>query len=173
MEVHNGWIRYTELQDPDKGPTIGELSLAQDKNRKYNDHSSSEQVAEHLKGFVGQVEKCVKNGKKHFDDNFYIEVLVCMSRIVPDHTKNIFAARKTCPTPFYDQIVYKYHANVGDVEFLWCVPDVDTCKRFRYLIETVPDEDKDLQKMVLDYYNGELAKIEYSENNPEEKIILT
>lgn len=164
MQVYKGWIRYTELEEKD-GSTIGSQALEKQKNTKYNTHSAQDQADEHLKTYEDEILKCIKNGKKHFDGDFYIEVLFCMDRIIPDARKTIFAARRTCPTPFFDHAVYKYTKKDDQLQYLWIVPDKDLCELYRYKIGDIPGDEKELYNNIISYYNGDLAKIEYAENN--------
>jgi hypothetical protein len=163
MQKNKGIIRYTKINKD--GPVkLGKLALEQGKNRKYNTHSAQEQVDEELKNYPNQVMECVENGKKHFNSDFYVQVLFCLDRIIPDYRKNIFAAQRSCPTPFYDQVVYKYHKNGDRLEFLWNVPDIDLCKFYRDNFSLVPDDEKWLYKNIMDFYSGKLAVREHLEN---------
>jgi len=172
MQIHKGWIRYTELAGK-SDKTVGQLAQEQDKNVKYDTHCAQDQVDEELKDFMPEVFKCIKNGKKHFDGDFYIEVLLCMPGVIERHKKNIFAARPTCPRPFYDQTVFKYHSKDDRLEYMWTVPDKDLCELYRYHIGIVPDDEKELYDNIKKYFSGELAIREYKENNkePEKQVI--
>jgi len=170
MQKYKGWVRYTKLKE-DCDQTIGSKSLLLESKRKYNTHCAQDQVDEELKDYPDQVMECIKNGKKHFDGDFYIHVLFCMDRIVPDKRKNIFAAQKSCPKPFYDQAVYKYHSGDDRLEYLWVVPDIDLCELYKYNIGIIPDDEKDLYENIRRYYSGELAQIEYRENNKGRKQV--
>jgi len=164
MQEYNGWIRYTKLKNNDS-PTIGSQILSKVSAKKDNTHCAQDQVDEELKDYPNQVLECLENGKKHFDSDFYIHVLFCLDRILDGAKKNIFAAQRSCPIPFYDQAVYKYHKKDEKLELLWIVPDIDLCKLYRYNVNLVPDDEKDLYKNIIDFYSGELAKREYFENN--------
>jgi len=168
MEKHKGWVRYTKLRE-EGVPTIGEQVLKESKNAKYNTHSAQEQVDEELKNYPKEIVECINNGKKHHDGDFYIEVLFCYDRMLEGKRKNIFAARPTCPKPFYDQAAYKYIRGEDRLEFLWVVPDIDLCQLYRYNIGMVPDDEKELYENIRKYHNGDLAKIEYFENNKGKK----
>ena len=172
MQVHKGWIRYTELEE-DKKITIGQLAVDQEKNRKFNTHCAQDQVDEELKSYPDRIIECINNGKKHFDGDFYIQVLLCMSRIIPDERKNIFSAQEDCPKPFFDQFAYKYYQKEDRLEVLWVMPDQDLCELYRYNIGLVPDDEKDLYGYIRQYYNGDLAKIEYFENNKAPKQVFS
>jgi len=168
MQKYKGWVRYTDLKE-EGCSTIGQLAEDYEEKRIYNTHCAQDQVDEELKDYPNQIMSCLNNGKKHFDGNFFIQVLFCKDRIIPDARKNIFAAQESCPKPFFDQAVYKYHQKDDKLEYLWVVPDVDLCELYRYNLGLVPEDEKDLYKNIMKYYSGELAQIEYSENNKGKK----
>ena len=172
MQKYKGWIRYTELAEK-SDLTVGAEALKRFNSRKDNTHCAQEQVDEELKKYPGEIIKCINNGKKHFDGDFYIHVLFCLDRVIDGAKKNIFAAQRSCPPPFFDQVVYKYHQKDDRLEFLWNVPDIDLCELYRHNIGIVPDDEQDLYKNIMDYFSGELAKREYFENNKTHKPVFS
>lgn len=54
--------------------------------------------------------------------DFYIVMLVKLEHIgqVP---RTYILSRLSCPTPTYDQHVWKYHRDSSKLEFLWSIPD--------------------------------------------------
>lgn len=171
MEIHKNWIRYTELRDT-TGPTIGEQAIAMNPQRKYNTHSIYEQVQANLHDFDEQVNICVANGKKHFNGDFYIEVLIKKERLIEDAVMNIFAARRTCPDPFHDQIVYKYIKNGDEIQFLWCIPDRTVCDYYKNILFVVPEDEQDIYEHIVKYYDGTYARLAFTENNRDQKNII-
>ncbi len=110
------------------------------------------------KEFEQDVYLCIDNHKPVFDGDFYVVVLRKRERLMSNVYRTFFLGRKSCPTPTFDQTVYKYHRSDEIVEFLWVVPDQETCVVFkRDALEIVPEE-KDLLAFVLDYYDGTLDK---------------
>jgi len=171
MEIHKNWVRYTKLRDI-TGPTVGEQAASVDHLRKYNTHSVEDQVMANLHDFDEQINECVANGKKHFDGDFYIEVLIKKERLISDAYMNIFAARRTCPSPFHDQIVYKYVKNGDEIQFLWCVPDRTVCDYYKNIVLIVPEDEKDIYEHIVKYYDGTYAKLAFTENNKDQKNII-
>jgi hypothetical protein len=170
MEVKEGWIRYTKLKSI-HDPTVGEMAAALDGARKDNTHSVVEQTVEMLKKYSDEVYECLGNGKKHFNSDFYIEVLLKSNEsVIRDSISNIFVARGSCPTPFFDQTVYKYTKQDDKLDYLWTVPDIALCRLYANHRDLVPEDEKELYQNICDYYSGALAKREYLENNPDKKI---
>jgi len=163
MEVHKGWIRYTELRDKDE-PNFGVELAEKHKDLADQTHTARDQAREELKDFVDEVIKCVENGKKHFDGDFFVEVLFVHDRILQGVTKRIFAARRTCPHPFHDQAAYKYHADDENIEFMWVVPGVETSKHLRLNVLQLTDNEKFLYDNLEKYTNLAFAKRKYLED---------
>src|ERR1700677_1248316 len=103
---------------------------------------------------------------------FYIEVLAKKESVFDqaffDGTKNDYVggvtrlqqmAKKACPTPFFDQTLYKYNSYTGDLQFMWVVPDIDTCIRFYENQHLVTSEVADLAKFILQFLNGDLHRL--------------
>jgi hypothetical protein len=74
------------------------------------------------------------------------------------------AARVSCPTPVYNQAVYKYHRSAGTLEFLWSIPDE---ARYNWLVKNIlnltPEEQVEGKFCYL-MSTGELLKWVIKEN---------
>lgn len=107
--------------------------------------------------FIKNFEMAQEDGKKAFSpQDFYIIVLTQRERLMDNVFRNKFFPRLSCPTPQYDQVVYKYYSKDDRVEMLWVLPDKET---YHMLIKNallVPPEQKELLKYVLDDSSGEL-----------------
>lgn len=124
---------------------------------------------EHLKN----MEWCIKHARKEVDcsaidghnecknrsaleGDFYVSVLLKKEKLMQNVLRAYFVPTQACPTPHYDQTVYKYNDAKGQVEFLWVVPDQETCEIFRENKNIIVPEERDLLKMVMYYYDGTL-----------------
>ena len=120
------------------------------------------QEAEYFKCLIGQVEW----GKKNLQDSFFIEVNTKREKAFQGYVyRNLHAARQSCPTPFFDQAVYKYNHLEEELVFIWAVPDQDTCIWMRDNALMVPPEQKELLHYVLSYYDGSLLQVAKKLNN--------
>lgn len=56
--------------------------------------------------------------------DFYIVAVWSFSRdFAPGQVpEDFFFVRRSCPTPGYNQNVFKYHHQTGSIEFLWSIP---------------------------------------------------
>src|ERR1700679_948424 len=102
---------------------------------------------------------CVDAHYNIFPGDFFIQVITKNEKLLPNVFRNYFAARLSCPTPEYDQTVFKYNRVSGSIDYIWTVPSRDAC---HYLIEhasEVAQEERQLLNFVIQFKNGELAKI--------------
>lgn len=96
--------------------------------------------------------------------DFYISALLKKEKLLENVLRNYFVPSLSCPTPFFDQTVYKYNAAKEDIEFLWVVPDQETCLIFKENKEKIVPAEQGLLRFVLDYYNGNLTRLAKKEN---------
>jgi len=94
-----------------------------------------------------------------FDKDFYIAALLKKEKLLENVLRNYFVPTLSCPTPHYDQTVYKYSHNKSDVEFLWVVPDQETCEIFRENANIIVPAERGLLEYVLKYYDGTLFQL--------------
>jgi hypothetical protein len=70
--------------------------------------------------------------------------------------RNYFFARRSCPTPDYDQAVYSYSITDDSITYLWCIPDKETCLTLKGSALQIHDTERQLLKHVLDFSDGTL-----------------
>lgn len=90
--------------------------------------------------------------------DFYIVCLLKRERLLENVLRNYFIATTVCPTPTNDQTVYRYNSAKEDIEFLWVVPDDETCKIFMANKNKIVPEEQGLLKFIMDYYDGTLLQ---------------
>ena len=90
------------------------------------------------------------------DGDFYIAALLKKEKLLENVLRNYFVPTLACPTPHFDQTIYKYNAAKEDLEFLWVVPDQETCEVFLENKEKIVPAEQALLKYVLEYYDGTL-----------------
>ena len=115
--------------------------------------------------------ECMRRGRLVYTDDFYVVVITKKERLMENVLRNYFTYRVSCPTPEYDQAVYKIHKD-DKIQFLWVLPSKDTCEMFiRHAGEIVPDE-RWLLYYILADNNGDLLKLSKQLNNEEVGSIL-
>jgi hypothetical protein len=102
---------------------------------------------------------CVDRSYACFMGDFYIEVLKKREKALGTVFRTYFNPRSTCPTPMFDQDVYKYDKTKGSLDYLWSVPDKDTCYYLRDNIQYVVPEERMLLSYVISYFDGSLLKV--------------
>ena len=109
--------------------------------------------------------EAVDRGKKDYPGDFFIVVETKKERLLQNVLRNYFMVRQSCPTPNYDQTVYRYIRADEIVEFLWVVPARDVCFYLKDNALDVVDEEKVLLRYVLNFSDGTLYKLAQQLNN--------
>lgn len=115
--------------------------------------------------YLDNLLECCNTYKKTTTDNFYMVVITKKEPLMPNVLRNYFFARRSCPTPDYDQAVYKYDARDETIEFLWVIPSKWTCLYLREHAKEVVAEEWSLLSYVLKFANGELWNLAKQLNN--------
>jgi len=134
---------------------IGEIAV--DLMQKSPDtRSPIELEREAHKDYVSNVFECEKRGKKELHGDFFVVVLTKKERLLQNVIRNYYGYRESCPTPDYDQTVYRYDSKRGELEFLWVVPSKDTCMLLKENALLVCEKERELLCFVLDFADGTL-----------------
>lgn len=151
-----------------KKETVGKVITDIYSARQY-EHELGEVQPDENARYLKILHDGVAKGKDMFNTDFYIEVVKKKERLMPQILPRIWALpRHTCPTPFYDQDCYVYRKKDDVVEFIWAVPDPDTCNDLRRRAGNLGPEDQELLKFVNDFDNKILWKLMKILNNEKE-----
>jgi hypothetical protein len=137
-------------------------------NKEPYTRSARELEQEMHKDYVANIITCVEKHKSIFPHDFYIVVITSKEALMKNVIRNRFLARLSCPTPDYDNTVYKYHRKDDRIEFLWVVPSMECAEMLHDNVLEVIDDDKPLLKYVLDFYDGTLARLAIKLNKEDE-----
>lgn len=129
----------------------------------------NEQKDEQLKEYEKNVEICVKDSKKKFIGDFYVVVLTKKERLLQNVIRNYFYGRVSCPTPDYDQIVYKYDKKSDSLDFLWVIPDRNTCHYLGTYSHKVDPSQWELLSFIFQFADGSLFKLAKKLNGEKDK----
>lgn len=88
--------------------------------------------------------------------DFYIIVITKKERLLQNVVRNYFFTRDACPTPDYDQAVYRYNSHDDSIEFVWVIPDKETCLMMLDNKMHIPPEQGQLLQFILDFKDGTL-----------------
>lgn len=93
------------------------------------------------------------------EGDFYVAALIKKEKLLSNVIRNYFIPTYSCPTPHFDQAVYKFNKAKGDIQFLWVVPDEETSLTLMENKDIVVPNERHLLQFVIDYYNGTLFNI--------------
>lgn len=136
--------------------TVGKIST--ELLKKPDITNPIDQTYENLSDYDKNIFACIEDAKKQYPKDFYVVVLTKKERLMQNVIRNYFMARLTCPTPDYDQVVYRYNFLDESIDFLWVVPSKDTCELLRAHFLEVPPQEKELLNFILSFYDGSLLK---------------
>ena len=120
--------------------------------------SPIENMQEQLTDWDKNIFECLDNARKQYPGDFFIMVITKKEPLLKNVLRNYFIARQTCPTPGYDQAVYKYDHENQAVNFLWVVPSKDTVATLFFNKDRVVPEEWGLLQHVLNFMDGTLDK---------------
>lgn len=125
------------------------------------------------KNYLNDLHEAVRLAKEKTTQDFYVVgILRQHTLLTRNHLEHKFVTRHTCPTPTYDQTVWKYRALSGDLEYMWTVPDRETCEIYlTNAIKVVPEE-RQLLNYIIDFANGTLLERAKKENGETKDLNL-
>jgi len=138
------------------------LELMAKKDEKINPIDLQRQIHKGNKdedSFENQVITAITRGRDQFSGDFYVVVLFKKERLLQNIVRQYFFPRKSCPTPEYDQVVYKYHRNSEKIEMLWVIPDKGSTQYLPLIRFSLPPEQKELLKFIDDFNSGKLDEM--------------
>lgn len=160
----------------EKKPTFGSVINA----HRAQNHTLEDDVIEYrramepsiMRRIHDEVNK-VKTHPLYLNKDFYVMLLM---KIEPmsQQPQTIIVARRSCPSAWYKQSVWKYHAVSGELEFLWTIPDQILYwhiwhNRDKYLQDP---ETKQLAQFVVLMETGQLEKWIVTENGEKPDAII-
>lgn len=93
------------------------------------------------------------------DGSFFIAAIIKKEKLLSNVIRNYFIPTYDCPTPTYDQTIYRYNHKKEDIEFIWAIPDKETCLTLQENKDIVVPEERQLLQYVLDFYDGTLYRM--------------
>ena len=116
-----------------------------------------EQMSEQLSDWDKSIFECLEAAKKNYGtSDFYLVVITKKEKLMQNVLRNYFFATKACPSPTWDQTVYRYTHADEQLEYLWTVPDKATCFVFSRHRLLVKPEELMLLKFVIEFEDGTL-----------------
>jgi len=121
--------------------------------------SPIEQMKESLTDYEKNVYECVDRCRKEFTGDFYVLVITKKERLLENVLRNYFYGRLSCPTPDWDQTVYKFKRKSNQLVFMWVIPSKQVCEHLTENSHYVVREEQGLLKYVMAFNNGTLLAL--------------
>lgn len=111
------------------------------------------------KEYIKELTDCALSFRANNHGDFFIVVLTKNEKLLDNVFRNYFFARKTCPTPDYDQSVWKYDAANEQIHFIWVIPSREASFHLKENALQVVPEEQVLLQFVLQFADGTLYKL--------------
>lgn len=112
----------------------------------------------HKDTYEDNVYLAISEGKKRYKSPFFVVVITKKERLMENVLRHYFFPRQSCPTPTWDQTLYRYKAEGDQIEFMWTVPDKQTCELILHNKMKVPPNEMWLLNLIISFYDGTLDK---------------
>lgn len=110
--------------------------------------------------YINNLLECIKTHKNLFSEPcFYIVVITKQEPILKNVFRNLFAGTLACPTPDFDQSVFRYNKSDDKLELLWALPNENDCIKYKMNALSVIAEERQLLHDILDFYDGTLLEL--------------
>jgi hypothetical protein len=96
--------------------------------------------------------------------HFYIAVITKREHLAQNTIRIYYESKYDCPTPSYEQTVYKIKENSCDWSLLWTIPAKEVCSYMKKNKMLIPPEEWELLGYVLDFDQGKLDQKAQLEN---------
>jgi hypothetical protein len=152
---------------------IGEIS--QDLLAKEPDTNDPIELQQEMQysSFEDEFNQAFNRASGKYASDFYIVVINQRFRLFSNVIRTYFIDRISCPTPDYDQTVYRIEKKTGKIEFLWTIPDKNSCQDLYENALMLDPEYTQLLQYVLDFYDGTLLnKTKLLNKEDEQSLVL-
>lgn len=119
------------------------------------------------KEYLQNLGTCIQNNLPLYNGDFYVVVITKNEKLLHNVLRCYFLARPTCPTPDYDQTVFFFRRASQDIEYLWTIPDKESCLVYIANAAIIPKEEQQLLDNILKFRDGSLFTLCKKLNNEE------
>lgn len=166
MEEKIAYYNHNLLKEYMTRDTVGKISLdLQQKQPETHDPIALERAMQ--EDYIKNLVECVEKHTQIFSNNFYVVVITKNEKLMPNVFRNYFSARESCPTPDYDQSVFRYNKQAEELEYIWSIPSRDACHHLKDNALEVHSDEKELLHFVLQFADGTLYKLAKKLNGEE------
>lgn len=122
---------------------------------------------EMLKDFEENFYLCIEREKHKYDEPFFVVILAKREMVLTNVMRQYFFTRHTCPTPTFDQTVFRFDPKTYEAEYIWTIPDRDAAEYLLNNMLHLEPEEQELLRFVMDFRDGTLDKLCKKLNNEE------
>lgn len=116
--------------------------------------------------------ECLERGKRECLGDFFIVTITKKEPLLENVLRHYFFYRLSCPTPDYDQTVYRYTRSSDTIDFLWVIPSRETCMTLMENRSRVSPAEYGLLDYVVKFSDGTLYKRAKKLNGEVEDSVL-
>lgn len=102
-------------------------------------------------------ENCHNDSK--LDGDFFVTIYTKREHNLNNVIRNYYFATKACPTPRFEQHLFKYYHQSGNLRYIWSVPDEENALMYKENKDRIEPEERQLLQFVLDFYDGTLLRL--------------
>lgn len=156
--------RYYYVANMSEEKTVGqysyELSQKEDKHNSIELQEDIHKGSNSKKSYEEEIYEAYRRAvcDDSIKDPFYIVVLFKRERMLKNVVRQLFFYRQTCPTPEYDQTVYRCVSGEDKIEFIWTVPNNSTCMYLPTIKNELTLDQLELLTFIEKFNNGDLDK---------------
>lgn len=151
----------------DKKKTVGQVSVEL-ANKQPETGSVVEKAAEMQADYMKNLLEAVDRGYIDYNQDFFVVVITKNEKLMPNVFRNYFFNSLACPTPTYDQTIFRYDRKEGRIEYIWTIPSKDACLHLLDNAHLVVKEEQDLLRFVQRFADSSLFKLAKKFNNEQE-----
>lgn len=136
-----------------KRKTVGAIS--QELLHKEKDPISAIDVQQEAqKEYMDTLIGTILADRDRYPGDFYVVVETKREKLMPNVLRNYFFSRHTCPTPTYDQSVFRYNKASESIEYVWTVPDKLVVEYIEKHAHEMPASERPLIEYVFSFLDG-------------------
>lgn len=122
--------------------------------------------------YMKELLHCIDLGYSQYHGSFFVVVITKNERLMPNVFRNYFTSRASCPTPDYDQTVFRYNREAERIEYIWTIPSKDACYHLKDNALIVAPEERELLRYVLEFADGTLFRVAKKWNSEQDDTPL-
>lgn len=141
------------------------LSTFDEEVYRARDHATGKMTCTEFNSYQRQGMGCNPVKCKPFMGDFFIEVIQYKPKLFPNTINQMIIARKSCPTPNYDQIVFQWDSKLEQLVEVWVIGSRLTCFYFMQNTKEMKPEFNQLFDYIQRFANGDLFRLCKQLNN--------